>query len=288
MKAVCVIADSKLVWDEVPTPTPKAGEVLIKIQATAINRADLMQRIGMYPAPPGASDIMGLECAGVIAAVGDGVQRWKEGDEVCALLAGGGYAEYATAPAGSVLPVPEGLNMVQAACLPEVFATAWLNMFMEAGLKPGEKVVLHAGASGVGTAGIQLCAAFGNPCFVTAGSDDKIQACIDLGASAGANRKTGGFFEKATDFANGTGVDMILDPVGGAYLQDNVKLLGIGGRLVLIGLMGGLSSELDLTQVLRKRLRIIGSTLRARPIEEKAEIMGQWKPWFGQKLPAVK
>ena len=275
MKAVHVIADSKLSWDETPTPSPGAGEVLIKVQATAINRADLMQRMGMYPPPPGASEIMGLECAGVVAAIGDGVTRWKEGDEVCALLSGGGYAQFAVAPEGSVLPVPKGLTMAQAACLPEVFATAYLNMYIEANLQEGEKVVLHAGASGVGTAGIQLAKAFGNPCFVTAGGDDKIQACIDLGAQAGANRKTTSFLEKAADFAGESGVDLILDPVGGGYLQDNVKLLGIGGRLVLIGLMGGLSAELDLTQVLRKRLRVIGSTLRARPIAEKAEIMAQ-------------
>mgnify|MGYP006161165813 CR=1 FL=1 len=275
MKAVCVIADSKLAWNEVPTPAPNAGEVLIRVHATAINRADLMQRMGMYPPPPGASDIMGLECAGVVASVGEGVTRWQEGDEVCALLSGGGYGEYATAPAGSVLPVPKGLSMLQATCLPEVFATAYLNMYIEANLQEGEKVVLHAGASGVGTAGIQLAKAFGNPCFVTAGTDEKIQACIDLGAAAGANRKTESFLEKAASFAGDTGVDLILDPVGGGYLQDNVKLLGVGGRLVLIGLMGGLSSELDLTQLLRKRLRVIGSTLRARPKEEKAEIMGQ-------------
>ena len=275
MKAICVVADSKLTWDEVSTPAPGNGEVLIKIQATAINRADLMQRMGMYPPPPGASDVMGLECAGTIAAVGAGVSRWKEGDEVCALLAGGGYAEFAVAPEGSVLPVPKGLTMVQATCLPEVFATAYLNMYMEAGLQPGEKVVLHAGASGVGTAGIQLAKAFGNPCFVTAGGDDKIQACVDLGADGGANRKTTSFLEEAAGFAGESGVDLILDPVGGSYLQDNVKLLGISGRLVLIGLMGGLSAELDLAQVLRKRLRVIGSTLRARPVDEKAEIMGQ-------------
>jgi putative PIG3 family NAD(P)H quinone oxidoreductase len=275
MKAVCVIADSKLAWNEVPTPTPGAGEVLIKVQATAINRADLMQRMGMYPPPAGASEIMGLECAGIVASIGEGVTRWKEGDEVCALLAGGGYGEYATAPEGSVLPVPAGLSMVQAACLPEVFATAYLNMYIEANLKEGEKVILHAGASGVGTAGIQLAKAFGNPCFVTAGTDEKIQACLDLGAAAGVNRKTESFLDKATIFAGESGVDLILDPVGGGYLQDNLKLLGLGGRLVLIGLMGGLSSEIDLTQMLRKRLRVIGSTLRTRPVAEKAEIMGQ-------------
>ena len=275
MKAVRVIADAKLSWDDVPTPVPAAGEVLIKVQATAINRADLMQRMGLYPPPPGASDVMGLECAGTIAAVGDGVTRWKEGDEVCALLSGGGYAQFAVAPEGSVLPVPQGLTMAHAACLPEVFATAYLNMYIEANLQPGEKVILHAGASGVGTAGIQLAKAFGNPSFVTAGGDDKIRACVDLGAEAGANRKTERFLEKASTFAGDSGVDLILDPVGGGYLQDNVKLLGIGGRLVLIGLMGGLSAELDLAQVLRKRLRVIGSTLRARPVAEKAEIMAQ-------------
>jgi len=216
--------------------------------------------------------------------VGDGVSRWKVGDQVCALLSGGGYAEYAIAPHGSVLPLPAGLGFEQAAALPEVFATAWLNLFIEAGLKPGEKVVLHAGASGVGTAGIQLCKAFGNPCFITAGSDEKIQACIELGASAGSNRNSGGFLEQATVFAGEGGVNVILDPVGGTYLEDNLKLLGMNGRLVLIGLMGGSKTEIELAMLMMKRLRIIGSTLRARPIDEKATVMQQLEALVWPKL----
>jgi putative PIG3 family NAD(P)H quinone oxidoreductase len=284
MKAVMVNSDSSMSWADAEQPQVGAGDVLIRVRATAINRADLMQRRGFYPPPPGASAIMGLECAGEVAAVGDGVSRWKVGDQVCALLSGGGYAEYAIAPHGSVLPLPAGFSFEQAAALPEVFATAWLNLFIEAGLKPGEKVVLHAGASGVGTAGIQLCKAFGNPCFITAGSDEKIQACIELGASAGSNRNSGGFLEQATVFAGEGGVNVILDPVGGTYLEDNLKLLGMNGRLVLIGLMGGSKTEIELGMLMMKRLRIIGSTLRARPIDEKATVMQQLESLVWPKL----
>jgi putative PIG3 family NAD(P)H quinone oxidoreductase len=284
MKAVTVNSDSSMSWADAEQPQVGAGDVLIRVRATAINRADLMQRRGFYPPPPGASAIMGLECAGEVAAVGDGVSRWKVGDQVCALLSGGGYAEYAIAPHGSVLPLPAGLGFEQAAALPEVFATAWLNLFIEAGLKPGEKVVLHAGASGVGTAGIQLCKAFGNPCFITAGSDEKIQACIELGANAGSNRNSGSFLEQATVFAGEGGVNVILDPVGGTYLEDNLRLLGMNGRLVLIGLMGGSKTEIELAMLMMKRLRIIGSTLRARPIDEKATVMQQLESLVWPKL----
>ena len=284
MKAVIVNSDSSMSWAEAEQPHVGAGDVLIRVRATAINRADLMQRRGAYPPPAGASLIMGLECAGEVAAVGEGVSRWKKGDQVCALLSGGGYAEYAIAPHGSVLPVPTGFSFEQAAALPEVFATAWLNLFIEAALQPGEKVVLHAGASGVGTAGIQLCKAFSNPCFVTAGSDEKIKACIGLGASAGSNRYSGGFLELAAAFAGAGGVDVILDPVGGAYLLDNLKLLGMNGRLVLIGLMGGSKAEIELALMMMKRLRIIGSTLRARPVDEKAKVMRQLEERVWPKL----
>jgi putative PIG3 family NAD(P)H quinone oxidoreductase len=284
MKAVIVNSDSSMSWADAEQPQVGAGDVLIRVRATAINRADLMQRRGFYPPPPGASAIMGLECAGEVAAVGDGASRWKVGDQVCALLSGGGYAEYAVAPHGSVLPLPPGLGFAQAAALPEVFAPAWLNLVIEAGLKPGEKVVLHAGASGGGTAGIQLCKAFGNPCFVTAGSDEKIQACIELGASAGSNRNSGGFLEQATVFAGEGGVNVILDPVGGTYLEDNLRLLGMNGRLVLIGLMGGSKTEIELAMLMMKRLRIIGSTLRARPIDEKATVMQQLEALVWPKL----
>ena len=185
----------------------------------------------------------------------------------------GGYAEYAIAHEGSVLPVPDGFSLTEAAAIPEVFATAWLNLFMEANLSPGERVILHAGASGVGTAAIQLCKAFDNPVFVTLGSEEKLQRCIELGAAAGSNRHEGSFVEGAEKFAEGQGIDVILDPVGGAYLKDNLGLMAMDGRLVLIGLMGGATSEIELPRILANRLRVIGSTLRARPVEEKARIM---------------
>lgn len=275
MKAVQVDDTKALHWQETRAPTPGKGEVLIKVHATAINRADLLQRRGGYPPPPAASPILGLECAGEIAEVGAGVSRWKPGDRVCALLAGGGYAQYAVAPAGSVVKIPGGNSYVHGACLPEVFATAWLNLFMEARLAPGEKVIVHAGASGVGTAAIQLCRAFGNPSFVTAGSIEKIDTCIELGADDGVNRHDGSFFEKAAKFAGDRGIGVILDPVGGTYLESNLKLLGMNGRLVLIGLMGGNKAEIDLAQLMIKRACVIGSTLRARPNDEKAAVMQQ-------------
>ena len=275
MKAVIVNEDHSLSWGDVDHPKIGDQEVLIKISATAINRADLMQRKGLYPAPPGASEIMGLECAGEIVEVGAACTRFKVGDKVCALLAGGGYSQYASAHEGSVLPIPNGLSDEQGAALPEVFATAWLNLFIEAGLKAGDKAIVHAGASGVGTTAIQLCKAFGVSSFVTVGSKDKLRDCIELGASGGFNRHDGSFLETAKMFAGESGVDVILDPVGAGYLSDNLSLLGLGGRLVLIGLMGGNKAELDLAQMMMKRVRIIGSTLRTRPVTEKAIVMAQ-------------
>lgn len=275
MKAIAVSEDFSLTWSDAEQPVVGAEEVLIKVHASAINRADLMQRRGMYPPPPGASAVMGLECAGEVAAVGAQCRRYSVGDRVCALLAGGGYAEYAAVHEGSVLPVPEGLTFEQAAALPEVFATAWLNLFMEAGLQSGEKVILHAGASGVGTTAIQLCREFGATSFVTVGSAEKLAQCLELGASAGFVRHDGSFLEAGQGFAGDTGIDVILDPVGASYLSDNITLLGLGGRLVLIGLMGGTRAELDLAQLMIKRARVIGSTLRARPVAEKARIMAE-------------
>jgi len=272
MKAIHVDSD-QLIWRETPGPTVGSGEVKISNRASAINRADLMQAAGAYPPPPGASPILGLECAGVVSEVGDGVTRYKPGDEVCALLTGGGYAEDVVVPTEQVLPIPRGLSFTQAAALPEVLATAYLNLYIEAALQPGETVLLHAGASGVGTAGIQLCKAFGNPCFVTAGSDDKIEQCIALGASAGANRHNVSFVDKLDEWTNGRGFDVILDPVGAAYLDDNIKSLAPDGRLVLIGLMGGAKAELTISSMLMKRLRVIGSTLRARPVAAKGRLM---------------
>ncbi|MAT84814.1 MAG: NAD(P)H-quinone oxidoreductase [Gammaproteobacteria bacterium] len=272
MKAIRIDGDT-LVWGEAEPPALGPGEVRIAVQATAINRADLVQRSGNYPPPPGASDILGLECAGEIVEVGEGVTRVEPGDLVCALLAGGGYAEQVVVPAGQVLKVPAGFDAVRAAAIPEVFATAYLNLYMEAALAKGERVLLHAGASGVGTAGVQLCRAFGNPCLVTAGGQDKIERCVALGADGGADRHAGGFEDTVKAWTDGAGVDVILDPVGAGYLEQNVRCLATGGRLVLIGLMGGAVAEIHLGMLLVKRLRLIGSTLRARPISEKAAVM---------------
>ena len=275
MHAVIQADDQSLSWAETDRPSPGDNELLVRISATAINRADLVQRRGGYPPPPGASAILGLECAGEVVATGPGCTRFSVGDRVCALLAGGGYAQYTTVDEGSAVSIPDGLSDAEAASLPEVYATAWLNLFMEAGLTAGEKVILHAGASGVGTAAIQLCRAFGASCFVTAGSADKVAQCLALGASAGSNRHDGPFLPAAREFAGRGGVDVILDPVGAGYLSDNMDLLAIGGRLLLIGLMGGTKDELDLARVIMKRARIIGSTLRARPLHEKAAVMSE-------------
>ena len=275
MKAVVVNEDRSLFWGEVATPKISRQEVLIQISCTAINRADLMQRKGSYPPPIGASEVMGLECAGEIIEVGEDCARFRVGDKVCALLAGGGYGQFAAVHEGSVLPIPAGLSDEEAAALPEVFATAWLNLFMEARMKAGDKAIIHAGGSGVGTTAIQLCKAFGASSFVTAGSEDKLRACAKLGASEGFNRHEGSFLKAAQTFAGPGGVDVILDPVGADYLNDNLTLLGLEGSLVLIGLMSGVKAELDLARVMMRRLRIIGSTLRARPEKEKALVMKQ-------------
>lgn len=274
MKAI-QIQDKQLLWADADTPIVGTGEVLIENKATAVNRADLVQRSGGYPPPPGVSDILGLECAGVVQAIGEGVTRCQPGDKVCALLAGGGYASVVAVPAGQVLPIPEGLDFVQAAALPEVFATAWLNLFMEAGVQSGQSVLVHAGGSGVGTAAIQLCCAWNVHCFVTVGADDKLERCLQLGAVGGVNRHVDRFAEHAPKWTDGKGFDAILDPVGGAYLQDNLASLGLEGRLVIIGLMGGAKAELPLGGLMVKRQRVIGSTLRARSIAAKAAVMDQ-------------
>ena len=272
MKAI-VLNEAALNWQETEAPTLGVGEVRIANRASAVNRADLAQAAGAYPPPPGASPILGLECAGEVIEVGEGVTRVAAGDRVCALLAGGGYAEEVVAPAGQVLPIPGDLSFVQAAALPEVFATAYLNLFMEAKLVPGERAVLHAGASGVGTAGIQLCRAFGNPVFVTAGSADKIARCVELGAAGGHSRHEGSFVDAVNKFSDGAGADVILDPVGASYLADNQAALAVDGRLVIIGLMGGMQADVNLGLMMMKRQRVIGSTLRARSIPAKSAVM---------------
>jgi putative PIG3 family NAD(P)H quinone oxidoreductase len=270
------IDDGRLVWADAELPETGTGDVRIRVMATAVNRADLVQRSGNYPPPPGASPILGLECAGEVLEVGEGVGRVAVGDRVCALLAGGGYAEEVVVPAGQVLPIPGDLSMHEAAAIPEVFATAWLNLFMEARATLGERVLLHAGASGVGTAAIQLCQLRGNPCFVTAGASDKIERCQALGAEGGWNRHDGPFTGAVKDWAP-AGVDVILDPVGAGYLTDNLSVLGLDGRLVIIGLMGGAEATLNLGVLMVKRQRIIGSTLRARSVAAKAAVMDELK-----------
>ena len=272
MKAIQLYSDG-LTWSNCDDVEPEADEVRISVRASAVNRADLLQRRGDYPPPPGASEILGLECAGVVDAVGADVTTLARGDEVCALLAGGGYAEKAVVPAAQVLPVPSGISLVEAAALPEAFATAYLNLFLEADLAPGERVLVHAGASGVGTAAVQLCRAFGNPVFVTAGSDEKIARCVELGAEAGSNRFREYFGERVAQWTGGAGMDVILDPVGGEYLEGNLESLNLEGRLVLIGLMGGAESNIHLGLMMAKRLRLLGSTLRARTVAKKGAIM---------------
>ena len=235
-----------------------------------MNRADLMQRAGRYPPPPGASEILGLEVSGTIVEAGSRVESLNLGQKVCALLTGGGYAEEVVVHQAQVLSLPQGCGLREAAALPEAFATAWLNLFMEGALRQGERVLLHAGASGVGTAVIQLCRAFGHPCFVTVGSDDKLEKCLALGANAGWNRHQGSFVEAVKDWG---GADMILDPVGAGYLSDNQQVLNADGRLVLIGLMGGRAAELDMGRMLMKRQRFIGSTLRSKTPQAKGAIL---------------
>ena len=272
MKAISQEGDD-LLWKENPDPDLKKDEVLISIKASAINRADLLQRSGNYPVPPGASPILGLECSGIVEEVGGQVENLIKGDEVCALLAGGGYAEKVSVPSGQVLKVPKGFSFEQAAALPEVFATAYFNLYMEANLLEGEKTLIHAGASGVGTAAIQICKAKGNPCFVTAGTKEKISRCMELGAEGGTVRNEENFADAVAKWTDNNGVQVILDPVGANYLEDNMKSLTLEGRLVMIGLMGGAKTSINLGLLMMKRLRIIGSTLRAQPIPKKTEIM---------------
>ncbi|QEY59265.1 NAD(P)H-quinone oxidoreductase [Pseudomonas sp. C27(2019)] len=251
------------------TPSCAEGQVRIRVVAAGVNRADLLQAAGLYPPPPGVSEMLGLECAGIITEVAAG-SRWQLGDRVCALLAGGGMAEEVCVDARHVLPVPEGLTLEQAAAIPEVYATAWLNVFQLGQAQPGEKVLLHAGASGVGSAAIQLCKAFNNPCWVSVGSAERLAYCESLGAEGGVLRGDG--IEGLQDFAP---FDVILDPVGASYAAQNLKMLALEGRWVNIGLMGGRRAELDLAQLLSKRIQLIGSTLRSRTDAFKGELIDQ-------------
>ncbi|WP_093887653.1 NAD(P)H-quinone oxidoreductase [Streptosporangium canum] len=255
-----------LTWREVSEPRPGPGDVLIDVAASAVNRADVMQRQGLYDPPPGAPPYPGLECSGVVAEVGSDVEDFKPGDRVCALLAGGGYAERVAVPWQQVMRVPERVDLVEAAALPEVACTVWSNVFMTARLRKGETLLVHGGASGIGTLAVQLAKAFGSHVVVTAGSAEKIARCVELGADEGINYRE-------EDFAERVRADVILDIVGGRYLPGNVKALKTGGRLVVIGMQGGSKGELDLGALLVKRASVHGTTLRSRPVDEKGVIV---------------
>ena len=257
---------------ERPIPAPGQGEVLIKVAAAGVNRPDVEQRKGTYPPPPGASDIPGLEIAGTVAALGPGAGGLQVGDAVCALVSGGGYAEYCTAPVPQCLPVPKGLGMVEAAALPETFFTVWQNVFDRARLKAGETILIHGGTSGIGTTAIQMAKATGARVLATAGSDEKCAACVKLGADRAINYNTQDFVEATLADTAKKGADVILDMVGGKYFERNVAALAIEGRLSLIALLGGREAKIDLGLVLRKRLTIVGSVLRARPVAEKGAV----------------
>ncbi|WP_067485643.1 NAD(P)H-quinone oxidoreductase [Actinomadura hibisca] len=255
-----------LEWTQVPDPEPRPGEVVVEVAASAVNRADVMQRMGFYPPPKGASDYPGLEVSGRVAALGDGVTGWSVGDEVCALLAGGGYAEKVAVPAGQLLPVPEGVDLVEAAGLPEVACTVWSNVFMLAELRAGEHFLVHGGGSGIGTMAIQLAHVLGARVSCTVGSDEKARRCLELGADEAVNYREDDFVEHGP-------FDVVLDNMGAKYLARNVDALAAGGRLVVIGLQGGAKAELDLGKLLGKRASVHATSLRSRPLEEKAEIV---------------
>jgi putative PIG3 family NAD(P)H quinone oxidoreductase len=254
------------------TPVPRTGEVLIRVRGAGVNRPDIMQRLGRYPPPPGASDIPGLEVAGEVVAVGPGTTRWNVGDAVCALVAGGGYAEYCVAPEPQCLPIQAPLDAIRAAGIPETFFTVWTNLFQRGRLQRGETVLIHGGSSGIGTTAIQLARAAGATVYATAGSPEKCAACEHLGAAHTVNYHTADFAHVVRELTSGLGVNVILDIVGGEYLERNLECLAIDGRLVQIGLLGGATSQINLAQVMRKRLTLTGSTLRIRSVAEKGAI----------------
>jgi len=262
-----------LVWSEVPDAVAGEGEVLVEVVAGAVNRADILQRQGFYNPPPGASPYPGLECSGRIVAVGPGVSGWAVGDEVCALLAGGGYAEKVAVPAGQLLPVPKGLDARRAAALPEVVCTVWSNVFMIAHLRPGETLLVHGGSSGIGTMAIQLAKAVGAKVAVTAGTREKLERCAELGADILINYREQDFVEELAKATDGAGADVILDNMGARYLDRNVKALAVNGRLAIIGMQGGIKGELNIATLLNKRAAISATSLRARPPAEKTAIV---------------
>lgn len=285
-------------WDEVPDPVPGEGEVLVEVVASAVNRADLLQRQGFYDPPPGASPYPGLECSGRVAALGPGTSGWEVGDEVCALLSGGGYAEKVVVPAGQLLPVPEGVDLDKAAALPEVSCTVWSNVFMISHLRPGETLLVHGGSSGIGTMAIQLAKAVGAKVAVTAGSKAKLDFCAELGADVLVNYREQDFVEEIKAATDGVGADVILDNMGAKYLDRNVTALAANGRLAIIGMQGGAKGELNIGALLSKRGAVTATSLRARPAGEKAAIVaavrehvwpliagGHVRPIVDQELP---
>lgn len=276
MKAITIPEPGEadaLVLADVPPPEPAEGEVRIRVAAAGVNRADIMQRKGFYDPPPGSSPYPGLEVSGTVDALGEGAEGWAMGDEVCALLVGGGYAEQVCAPATQVLPVPAGVSLEDAAALPEVVCTVWSNVFMTANLLPGQTLLVHGGSSGIGTMAIQLAREVGARVAVTAGSAEKLQACKALGAEVLVNYREQDFVEEIKAATDGAGADVILDNMGAKYLARNVDALAVGGRLVVIGLQGGTTAELNLNTLLRKRAAVIATSLRARPLPEKAAIV---------------
>jgi NADPH:quinone reductase len=282
--------DQPLTLAVVARPEPGAGEILIRVAAAGVNRPDLTQRAGFYPPPPGAPETLGLEVSGTVEAVGRGVTRWREGDEVCALLAGGGYATYAIAHEGSVLPAPKNLSLVEAAALPETVFTVWANVFQTAALKPKERILIHGGASGIGTTAIQMCKAHGARVYATAGDDAKVKLCEQLGAERGINYKTEDFETVVRDLG---GADVVLDMVGGPYVQKNLNVLNDHGRCIVIAFLQGPHADLNLMRLMLKRLTLTGATLRSRSNEEKARIASEvervvW-PWIeaGKVKPVI-
>ena len=289
MKAIVVKLEKKkprFVWEEVPDIEPEPEEVLVDIKATAVNRADLLQAMGLYPPPPGESEILGLEMAGVVSVMGDQVKGCNIGDRVSGLLSGGGYAQQVAIHPEMLLHLPDNWSFVQGAAIPEVWLTAFSNLFMEGGLESGQNVLIHAGGSGVGTAGIQMAREAGAVVFVTAGSVAKLDRCRELGAFLGVNYKKQDFVKEVMAATQGQGVDMILDPIGADYLDQNLKLLREYGRLINIGLLGGSMAEINLGAVLSKSLRIIGTRLRSRSLAQKIEITRMFADRFWPRLEA--
>ena len=301
MHAIVAKSADTLRWQEVPDVTAGPGEVLVKVTAAGVNRADLLQAAGLYPPPPGASELLGMEVSGVIEAVGDGVEDWSPGQEVCALLAGGGYAEYVAVPAGQLLPHPAGLDLVDSAGVPEVACTVWSNLVMEAHLGEGQLLLMHGGASGVGSHAIQVARALGARVAVTAGSAAKLEACRELGAEILINYRDEDFVAALKQATDGHGADVIFDIMGASYLDRNIDGLATEGRLVIIGMQGGVKGELNIGKLMGKRGHVIGTTLRARPStgpHSKSEIVaavnasvwpmiadGRVRPIIGARVP---